>query len=129
MTYLANPANSYSILFVEDDELILELQASVLTSKFPNVIIHTATNGKQGMELFKMHHHDIVITDINMSEMCGVQMATNIRALKQDTQFIAITGKDSSEIRFEFDHYIVKPVGFEALFAAIEKCIGRMAIK
>jgi DNA-binding response OmpR family regulator len=61
--------------------------------------------------------------------MCGVQMATNIRALKQDTQFIAITGKDSSEIRFEFDHYIVKPVGFEDLFAAIEKCIGRMAIK
>jgi YesN/AraC family two-component response regulator len=129
MTCLANPAHSNTILFVEDNEVILELQVSVLTARFPDVIIHTATNGKQGVELFIMHHHDIVITDINMSEMCGVQMATNIRALKQDTQFIAITGKDSSEIRFEFDHYIVKPVGFEALFAAIEKCIGGMAIK
>ena len=127
MTYLANPANSYSILFVEDDELILELLASVLTSRFPNVIIHTATNGKQGMELFKMHHHEIVITDINMSEMCGVRMATNIRALKPDTQFIAITGKDSDEILFEFDQIIKKPVDINNLFTAIEKCIGLIA--
>jgi YesN/AraC family two-component response regulator len=73
-----------------------------------------------------MHHHDIVITDINMSEMSGARMATNIRALKPDTQFIAITGNDSSEIRFEFDHYIVKPVDFEELFGIIEKCISNV---
>jgi YesN/AraC family two-component response regulator len=112
-----------SILFVEDDDLILELQASVLSAKFPDIMIHTAANGTLGLELFKIYLPDIVLTDINMSELSGEQMSLRIRALKPETQFIAITGKDTSEVTFEFDHYIVKPVGFEELFVAIEKCI------
>jgi YesN/AraC family two-component response regulator len=127
MTCLSNPTQLTSILIVEDDEFILELQASVLAARFPNVDIHTATNGIHGMELFKMHTPDIVITDINMSEMSGVQMATRMQALKPDAQFIAITGKDSGEVSFAFDHYIAKPVDLSKLFGSIEKCIGRIA--
>src|SRR5664279_4915495 len=82
-----------SILFVEDDEVILELQSSILTMRFPDVALYTAINGRLGLELFKTHMPDIVITDINMSEMCGVQMAENIRALTTGTKIIAITGK------------------------------------
>jgi YesN/AraC family two-component response regulator len=127
MTCLPDPAQLTSILLVEDDEFILEIQASVLTARFPNVVIHTATNGMQGMELFKLHTPDIVITDINMSEMSGVQMAAHINALKPDTQFIVISGKDSGEVCFEFDHYIAKPVDLSKLFSTIEKCIGGIA--
>lgn len=123
------PNTPVSILFVEDDELILGLQASVLSAKFPDAVINTATSGAVGLERFKIHMPDIVLTDINMSGMCGVQMSRKIRDIKPDTQFIAITGRDTDEIRFEFDHYIVKPVGFEELFAAIEKCIGTISEK
>lgn len=123
-----------SILFVEDDELILELQASILAAKYPDTVLYTALNGRLGLELFKKYAPEIVLTDINMAEMCGVQMATAIRALKPDTRIIAVTGKseksflqNSGAKEFEFDHVIVKPVVLTELFAAIEQCMGELA--
>lgn len=134
MTTKNNPDRSVSILFVEDDELILELQVSVLRVKFPDVAFYTAVNGRMGLDLFRIHQPDIVITDINMPELSGVQMSASIRAIKPETMFIAITGKsenynqmDSGDGLFEFDHLIVKPVDLSDLFAAIEKCIGEVA--
>lgn len=130
---------SISILFVEDDELILELQVALLTARFPDVVIHTAVDGRLGLEVFKSNTPEIVLTDINMSGMCGVQMSENIRSIKPGTKFIAITGKsgefsgnDKSILRnpeginFEFDHVIVKPVDLPELFSAIDQCIGEI---
>ena len=136
MTAAAMPHKAVSILFVEDDELILELQASILAANFPDVVFYTAVNGRLGLELFKTHTPDIVITDINMPELCGVQMCNSIHALKPETRFIAITGKSGRVVlqdhdgnEFEFDHVIVKPVGFQKLFAAVEQCMERLHIK
>jgi CheY-like chemotaxis protein len=126
---------SISILFVEDDEVILELQSSILAMKFPDVTLYTAINGRVGLELFKAHTPDIVITDINMSEMSGVQMAENIRAIKPETKIIATTGKSeetsanksimcSSDGKvIEFDHVIIKPVDISELCGDIEQCL------
>jgi YesN/AraC family two-component response regulator len=128
-----NPKPSISVLFVEDDEYILELQASIIAAKFPEVMLYTATNGRLGLEYFKAHTPDIVITDINMSEMCGLQMSDKIRAIKPDTKFIAITGKsekfvqqNSDDKEFEFDHIIIKPVYLSDLFAVVERCIDEI---
>jgi CheY-like chemotaxis protein len=133
MESISNPMPSISILLVEDDEVTLKLLTTILTRKFPDVALNTAINGRIGLELFKVHTPDIVITDMNMPEMGGVQMADKIRAIKADTRFIVLTGntgkpvpQDSDEKRFEFDHNIAKPVGFQLLFAAIEQCIGEI---
>lgn len=125
MVHIANTINSIAVLFVEDDTTILELQASLLAMRFPEVVFYTATNGKSGLELFKMNTPDIIITDINMSEMCGVQMSNAIRALKPDTKFIAITGKSDNH-DFEFDHLIIKPVELSKLFSIVEQCISEI---
>ena len=133
MTTKINLNRTISILFVEDDELILEIQVSLLKVKFPDVVFYTAINGRIGLDLFKIHQPDIVITDINMPEMCGVQMSDKIRAIKPETMFIAISGKsknsyqpDSDHKEFKFDHVIVKPVDLSDLFAVIEQCIGEV---
>jgi CheY-like chemotaxis protein len=128
-----------SILFVEDDEMILAIQASILTARFPDVMVYTALNGRLGLELFKTHRPDIVITDINMPEMCGVQMSVNIRTIKPNTKFIAITGKsiesdingkfvlqNSDNLAFDFDHINVKPVDIQELFATVERLLGKI---
>lgn len=136
MKLKTNSPRPISIMFVEDDEVILEIQSSILALKFPAAIFYTAINGRLGLELFKAHTSDIVITDINMSEMCGVQMAENIRTIKPETMIIAITGNscessvngkytmsNSDGKMVKFDHVIVKPVDFSELCAVIEKCI------
>jgi YesN/AraC family two-component response regulator len=138
MELKTNPPPSLSILFVEDDEVILELQSSIIALKFPDVMIHTAINGTLGLELFKEHRPDIVITDINMSKMCGVQMAENIRAIKPETKIIATTGKSGETSAnksimcspdgkvVEFDHVIIKPVDISELSGVIERCISEV---
>jgi len=132
MREIPHPAPA-SILLVEDEVAALELLADIVPRKFPGVALYTATNGRKALELFKAHLPDIVITDINMPEMNGVQMAGEIRAIKPDTKFIVITG-DAGKISlessigegFEIDHYIEKPIDFGLLFAGIEECIGQI---
>jgi CheY-like chemotaxis protein len=136
----AKPITKISILFVEDDEFVLELQAFALSAKYPEIDFYTAINGNIGLGLFKTHMPEIVLTDINMSGMGGMQMTENIRAVKPDTKFIAITGKasenggnrkltlrDSTGKNIEFNHIIVKPVDMSELFAAVDQCIGEIA--
>lgn len=139
MELITNPPRLISILMVEDDEEILNLQTAILAAKFPDVVFYTAVNGRLGLELFKAHTPAIVISDINMSEMCGVQMSNNIRAIKPETKIIALTGKpgefgengkfilrDSEGIMIEFDHFITKPFGLSELYTVIEQCLAEI---
>jgi CheY-like chemotaxis protein len=123
-----------SILIVEDEPGTLELLTAIITMKYPDLALHTAGNGRTGLELFKTYTPDIVMTDINMPEMCGAQMTDNIRALKPDTQFIVLTGTSGKlvltgkvEREIEFNHRIMKPVIFKELFAAVEQCFYEIA--
>lgn len=124
---------SISMLIVEDEPGTLELLTTIMTMKYPGLPLYTAGNGRTGLELFNAHMPDIVMTDINMPEMCGVQLTYKIRELKPDTRFIALTGnsekpilQDSDGKELEFDHHIMKPVVFKELFAAIEQCLGEI---
>ncbi len=131
METMAVPRLLISILVVEDEAITLEYLVTTLARKFPDVTLHKALNGRKGLDLFKTHTPDIVITDINMPDMGGLQMAEQIHAIKPDTKFIVLTGdsekltlKDSAGNAFEIDHYIVKPVFFQELFTAVEQCMG-----
>ena len=123
-----------SMLLVEDENTNRELLYTILTKKYPDLLFQAAINGRTGLELFKTHQPDIVITDVNMPEMGGVQMAERILAIKPNTKFIVLTGdcgknisQDSAAKGVEIDHCITKPVSFAELFAAIEQCLGEIA--
>jgi YesN/AraC family two-component response regulator len=66
MESLTNPTQSMAILLIEDEEVTIELLSIVLSKKFPDLKLHTAANGRMGLELYKKYSPDIVITDINM---------------------------------------------------------------
>lgn len=116
-----------SILIVEDDRVIREMLGKVTQRKFRDVTIYLAENGRIGVDLFKEHMPEIVITDINMPVMDGIEMATEIKLIKSDAKFIVMTAY-SDKVYFEkfseigFCEYLLKPVVLLTLFAAIEKC-------
>jgi len=122
-----------SILVVEDEAITLEFLAGTLAMKFPDAAIYKALNGRLGLELFDAHRHDIVITDINMPEVSGVQMLESIRQIKSATKFIVLTG-DTGKLAleasigngFKLDYYIDKPIDFMDLFKAVEQCMGEI---
>lgn len=124
---------SISILIVDDDKVSMNIILAMIVKKFLGLTVHCAHNGKHGLELFREHTHDIVITDIKMPMLDGVQMAVEIRKIKTDAKLIVLTGETRKAILEEtvgkfvqIDHYIIKPVEFGALFAAIEQCLGEI---
>lgn len=131
METISNLNSLISLLVVEDDDESREILVAILSRKFSHATVYSAHNGKCGMDLFEIHMPDIVITDINMPEMSGVQMAGKIRAIRPGTKLIVLTAdtgkatlEDSVGSGLEVDHYILKPVDFGELLTAIEQCIA-----
>jgi YesN/AraC family two-component response regulator len=119
-----------SILLVEDDEAAREILASVLAIKFPQTAFYFADNGKTGLNCFKKHHPAIVITDVNMPEMDGIQMVGEIKLIDADVKLIVLTAfsdktilENSMAAKIEIDHRIMKPVDFGKLFKVIKQCL------
>jgi hypothetical protein len=131
MEALPGSKSAPSLLIVEDDKVICEMLALVIQRKYRDVTIYLAENGKIGVELFKEHRPEIVITDINMPVMDGIEMAAEIKAIQADARFIVMTAY-SDKAYFEkfseigFFAYLLKPIMLPTLFAAIEKCFDEI---
>jgi YesN/AraC family two-component response regulator len=117
-----------SIMVVDDDHEACRIIGLITAKKFPDVAINIAENGKRGLELFEEYQPDIVITDIRMPEMDGIQMAREIKSIKEDTHFIVMTAFNDKESLAQFREigyydYLIKPIEFTKLLAGLEKCI------
>ena len=118
---------SFSMLIVEDDKAALDIIARMVSLEFPDCTIFTANNGIEGLELFKQHTPDIVITDVNLPVMDGVELARKIRAINGNATYIVLTAYTNQTVFDKFKNigvcaYLLKPIEFNELFAAIKKC-------
>ena len=127
MEAVSNSGSVPSILIAEDDRVICEMLAKVIQRKYREVTLYCAGNGQIGVDLFKEHRPDIVITDINMPVMDGIEMVAAIKAIQADAHFIVMTAY-SDKAYFEkfsaigFCANLLKPIMLPTLFAAIDKC-------
>ena len=122
-----------SILAVEDDQTVLKMLGLMINRKFPDSPLYFAENGKIGIELFKAYTPEIVITDIIMPVMDGVEMASTIKTMESGTKLIVISGYDCENYHEKFSEiganvFIAKPIDIKKLFAAIELCIAEINI-
>ena len=121
-----------SILYVEDDPDARRIASLLVSRKFPDFAILKAENGQVGLELFREHRPEIVITDINMPVMDGIRMAKEIRAIDPNARIIAVTAhSDQSYLRDAesagITHYLLKPMDRKKLYEVIEACIADIA--
>lgn len=101
---------------VVDDELTMRLTIKNMLSRmgFKNVIL--AENGKKALELIKLSKFDIVICDVNMSEMTGIELFKTVRENKkfEDLSFIFVTAEARRDVVARVaenaaNEYIIKP--------------------
>lgn len=120
--------NASKILVVEDNEELLALMLQVLSK---NYHVFTAKNGKQAMNIIMKEELDLVVSDVMMPIMDGIELT---RQLKSDKSFwqlpvILLTAKNKEEDKTEAyavgaDAYITKPFKFEELEVRINALLA-----
>lgn len=123
----------YKLLYVEDEEGTRNLLRRVISDKYPDVEFIVAENGARGMELFKEHRPDIVLTDLSMPVMDGLQMSREIKELNTDAVIIALSAQNNpyyliNAIEAGIRHYVLKPFNTEDLFAVINKALEEIRL-
>jgi sigma-B regulation protein RsbU (phosphoserine phosphatase) len=113
-----------SVLYVEDEPVTRSTIAAILERQITTVL--QAGNGREGLESFKARRPEVVVTDIRMPVMSGLDMAREIKALAPRTHVIVTTAHNDTEffldaIDIGIDQYVLKPVDRDRLFAAIKK--------
>ncbi|MEN6586369.1 MAG: HD domain-containing phosphohydrolase [Sulfuricella sp.] len=113
-----------SILYVEDDDEIRELLTRFLRRRVG--ALHTAINGQEGIQAFREHQPDVVVTDIKMPVMDGLEMASIIKSSVHEVPIIVITAYSERDyfiraIEIGVDQYVTKPVNTDTLLQAIFK--------
>jgi YesN/AraC family two-component response regulator len=123
----------FSLLIVEDDKAACKIIVRMISLKFPDCTIYTAENGVQGVEIFRLFAPDIILTDVNMPVMDGVDMVREIRSINASATTIVLTAYNDKIVFERFKDigvsaYLLKPLDFKELFAAIEKCHAEMQL-
>jgi signal transduction histidine kinase len=116
---------TYSILVVEDEEII----RSVFTETFQawGYEVDSAANGKEALEKTQHKQYDIIITDLNMPFVNGIELIKKLKDKNYLAEIIVITGFATIDNAIEamkagaFD-FITKPVNFDHVQFVINKC-------
>ena len=113
------------LLYVEDEEEIRDQLSRFLKRRVGT--LYTAANGKEGVEAFRQHRPDLVMTDIEMPAMNGLEMAEAIREDDRDVPIIVATAFNElkyfmKSIEVGVDEYVLKPVNTDALMGSLIKC-------
>lgn len=121
-----------SILYVEDEKYAREELEEFLHLFCDH--LYVAQDGAEGLELYKKHHPQIVITDIKMPQMNGIDMACEIGKLNSEVELIFTTAFRDSDymhraIQLHATDYVVKPVDLDVLTKILQKTIKVLQLK
>lgn len=127
---LREKAADFSILYVEDEPELREKIAAFLRKIFSRIEI--AADGAEGLERYLHGHYDIVITDILMPRMNGLEMIRNIRKADEKQEIIIVSAYTDPEyltesIQLEVTGYIIKPIVFEQILRVLERSLEKLA--
>ncbi len=121
--------NKSSILLAEDEENVRESFKKVLLLYVKRVF--TAKDGKEAYELYTKYHPDIIITDIKMPKLNGIEFIKKIRQKNHDIPIIvtsAYTDQDLllESIKLSLVEYVVKPIKEKELNRLLKECAQKL---
>lgn len=123
-------AKKIRVLVVEDNFMNKLLVHELLTMHGYEVI--EAGNGREAVEMAESHVPDVVLMDINLPEMDGME-ATRIIKGKEALKAIpilaltasAMKGDEEKFLRDGFDGYVAKPIELAILIKELDRCLGK----
>ncbi|SDX50955.1 response regulator transcription factor CtrA [Roseicitreum antarcticum] len=116
------------VLLVEDDAATSRSIELMLTHASFNV--YCTDMGEEAIELGKLYDYDLILLDLNLPDMTGLEVLRQIRLARVDTPTLILTGEDDTESKLRgfgsgADDYLTKPFHREELVARIHAIIRR----
>ena len=124
--HIQNAAHVLNVLLVEDDDINQQVAKSMLEKRGHRMTI--VTNGQQALEAIALHRYDVILMDIQLPGMSGIEVTRHIRAQEQGREhqrIIATTahGRQEDRLRYQqagMDGHLSKPFRPEELYQVVE---------
>ena len=121
-------APSRDILIVDDDRQVREVLHQIFLSAGYNCRL--AEDGRKGLKAYTEQKSELVVTDLKMPVMSGIELLQGIRALDEDAAVVVLTG--AADVKTAIDSlklgaydFIMKPVNVEELLIAADRALER----
>ena len=125
-------AKGLRVLYVEDDDN-LRLETSKIFERVFEMF-DVASDGRKGLEAFKKSTYDLVITDLEMPYMNGIEMSRDMRLINKDISIVIVSAYSNSDYFIEaismgVSHYILKPINMsdliDTLYTAVKGIVDK----
>ena len=118
--------NIIKLLYIEDDKDIQSIYVDILQEYVETV--YCANDGEEGYELYLEHKPDIILLDINMPKINGLELAKKIREIDKEVKIIITTAYGEQDnllqaIELYLIKYILKPIEIDVLREALTRAI------
>jgi len=129
---LIKSTKSLNILYIEDDMIARESTLKFLKTIFSNIDI--AVDGEDGFSKYQNSKYNIILTDINMPKLSGLELIEKIRLRDVSIPILILSAYDDTEyfvqsIKYGVDGYLLKPIELEQFFTIISKIIKRIELE
>lgn len=120
------------ILVVEDDEIARENEVEYLQEYFEN--IYEAKDAFEALKIYEQIQPSIIITDIQMPKLNGLEFVQRIREKNDEVQIIVLTAFCDKEyllkaIELKLVKYLVKPINEKEFYKALQTCVNNLKNK
>ena len=129
---LISSTKELKLLYVEDNEAARKSILNILQEFFDDIVV--AVDGEDGLKKFKENSIDLIITDINMPKMNGLEMLADIG--KENSSVISLICSAYNEsdyfvesIKLGVEGYLLKPINFKQFISLLEKVVQKSQAK
>jgi signal transduction histidine kinase len=119
------------LLIIDDERPILDMLELSLSEEGYDVLI--AENGERGLEMFRKHAPELVLTDVKMPGIDGIEVLRRIKAINKEAEVIVITGHGDMEtaiaaLQNQASDFVTKPIRDEVLMLSLDRAKKRLAM-
>jgi two-component system KDP operon response regulator KdpE len=117
------------VIIVEDEKNIVDAVKVAFEFRWPEVNLTSADNGREGIELIRREHPDVVILDINLPDMSGFKVLEEVRKFSAVPVIILTVRSDDADVlrglEAGADDYVIKPFNYITLLARVKAVLRR----
>lgn len=119
------------VMVVDDEQIVMEAVTHIIKQHFPDVELQIAYNGREALTRFEQFRPQIVMTDIKMPGISGIDLIERIRKIDSHVKIIIVTAHDQFEfakdaVRFHVEDYLLKPIGKSMMIETLQQVMVKV---